>query len=127
MNRTRGLAVLLLSLTFAVGGLAGMALEEATGIDWFEFLDEDNDNAGDSARLMAGIDLTANQKSKIDEILDTQEDRLENYWEARMPEIRTIVAGSYTEIRALLTPEQQSVFDRRVKDLDGRIPEEFKD
>lgn len=127
MKRSRGLAVLLLSLTFVVGGLAGMALEEATGIDWFEFLDEDNEDEGDSLQLMAGIALTADQKSKVDEILDTQEDRLEDYWETRMPEIRNIVAGSYAEIRALLTPEQQSLFDRRVKDLDGRIPEEFRD
>ena len=126
MKRSRGLAVLLLSVTFVVGSLAGMAIEEATGIDWFEFLDDDaRDDA--APQLMAGIELTSEQREKIDDIADAQEDRLEDYWKARMPEIKTVVDSSYAEIRALLTPAQQTVFDRRVRELNGRIPEEFRD
>ena len=34
-------AALLLLLTFSVGALSGMAAEEAFGLDWFDFLDED--------------------------------------------------------------------------------------
>ena len=33
----------LLGLAIAGGGLAGMALEEALGIDWFEFLEREED------------------------------------------------------------------------------------
>ena len=126
MTRTRGVAVLLLALTFTVGALAGMAIEEATGIDWFEFLDRDQDGVED-AKLMAGIRLTPAQRSTIDEILDRQEDELEDYWETRMPDIRAILARSYAEIRIQLDPAQQQTFDRRVRELDGRIPKEFRD
>jgi len=126
VTRTRGVAVLLLALTFTVGALAGMAIEEATGIDWFEFLDRDQDGVED-AKLMAGIRLTPAQRSTIDEILDRQEDELEDYWETRMPDIRAILARSYAEIRIQLDPAQQQTFDRRVRELDGRIPKEFRD
>ena len=124
MKRGKGMAVLLLAVTFVVGGFSGMALEEATGIDWFEFLDDEND---DGTELMTGIDLTADQREKIDDIVDRQEDELEDYWEARMPEIRTVLDGTYGEIRALLDPSQQAQFDRRVANLGGRIPVEFRD
>ena len=126
MRKQRGIAILLLSLTFILGGLSGMALEEATGIDWFEFLDDDRDDAPES-RLMDGIALTSEQKVKVEAIVEAQEDKVEDYWEARMPEIRGILASSYAEIRLLLTPEQQAVFDKRVKALDGKVPEEFRD
>ena len=124
MKRGKGLAVALLAVTFAVGGLAGMALEEATGIDWFEFLDDEND---DGTELMTGITLTDEQRERIDDIIDRQEDELESYWEARMPEIRTVLDGTYGEIRALLDPSQHAEFDKRVASLGGRIPVEFRD
>lgn len=118
-------ATLLLIFTFVVGGLTGMALEEALGIDWFEFLDEDSYDAED--RLLAGLDLTRQQRSRAEDIFDRQEDHLEDYWESRLPEIREILRLSYAEIRAILTPEQQEAFDRRVRELGGRVPLEIRD
>jgi Spy/CpxP family protein refolding chaperone len=126
VKRAKGVAVLLLSLSFVIGGLSGMALEEAAGLDWFEFLDEESDDAGET-ELMTGMKLTPAQREKVDDILDRQEDQLEDYWEARMPEIRTVLAGTYGEIRALLDPAQQAQFDARVRELNGRIPIEFRD
>lgn len=125
--KTRGrlVAIVMLLVSFGVGALAGMAAEEAFGIDWFEFLDEDRDR-GDG-RLLEGLGLSRDQRKRAEGILERQEDRLEDYWEARLPEIRLILDQSYAEIRALLTPEQQARFDRRVRDLDGRIPEEIRD
>jgi Spy/CpxP family protein refolding chaperone len=127
MTRAGKTAALMLVLTFSVGALAGMALEEAVGIDWFEFLDEDSDDPGSSVELMAGIELSGDQRSKVHDIVERQEDELEDYWEGRIPEIQGILTKSYAEIRSLLTPEQQPVFDRRVRELDGRVPQEFRD
>ena len=124
-NRTKLVAALLLGLTFLVGGLTGMALEEALGIDWFEFLDEDHDT--DDDRLLTGLGLSPEQRNRAEEILDREEDRLEEYWESRLPEIQDILRQSYAEVRAILTPEQQVLFDRRIRELDGRIPEEIRD
>ena len=124
-RRPRIVAGLLLALTFAVGGLAGMALEEAMGLDWFEFLDADRDEEND--RLLGGLGLSREQRARAEEILERQEDRLETYWERRLPEIQALLELSYTEIRSVLTPEQQTVFDERVRELGGRVPEEIRD
>ena len=124
MKRAGRVAGLLLLATFAVGGLAGMAIEEAAGLDWFDSLDQDE---SEDVRLLEGLALTQDQREAIERILDRQEDALEDYWKARMPEIQGILAGSYGEIRALLTPEQQARFDTRVRGLGGRVPVEFRD
>lgn len=124
-QRAKAVAALLLALTFVVGGLTGMALEEALGIDWFEFLDEDSRAADD--RLLAGLDLTPEQRARAEEILDRQEDRLEDYWEHRLPEIQGMLRQTYGEVRQILTPGQQAAFDRRVRELGGRVPREIRD
>lgn len=121
MRRPRAVAALLLALTFATGGLAGMALEEAAGLDWFDFLDEDARRDG---RLLEGIGLTGPQREQVERILERQEDRLEEYWNARLPEMQAIAAGSYDEIRAVLTPEQRALFDRRVEAQGARAVQE---
>jgi Spy/CpxP family protein refolding chaperone len=124
VKRAGRVAGLLLLATFAVGGLAGMAIEEAAGLDWFDSLDQDE---SEDVRLLEGLALTQDQREAIERILDRQEDALEDYWKARMPEIQGILAGSYGEIRELLTPEQQARFDTRVRGLGGRVPVEFRD
>jgi Spy/CpxP family protein refolding chaperone len=124
VKRAGGVAVLLLLVTFGVGAMAGMAIEEAAGIDWFDFLDRDEQ---EDVRLLDGMSLTPDQRAAVEHILDRQEDSLEKYWEARMPEIQGILAGSYDEIRALLAPAQRERFDQRVRDLEGRVPVEFRD
>jgi hypothetical protein len=125
MNRRgRLVAALMLLLAFTVGALAGMAAEEGFGIDWFDFLEKERDEGG---HLLAGLGLNADQRRDAERILERQEDQLEEYWEARLPEIRQILDQGYGEIRSMLSPEQQDTFDRRIRDLDGRIPEEIKD
>ena len=78
-------------------------------------------------RLLAGLDLSSEQRDRAEEILQRQEDRLEAYWESRIPEIEGILHRSYAEIRAILTPAQQAAFDRRVRELGGRVPGEIQD
>ena len=119
-TRPRLLAVLLLATTFLVGGLAGMAAEEGLGIDWFDFLDEDFGEGDED--LLRGLQLTNEQRARIQAIGEAEEDRLEAYWEARLPEIRAIVDESYDEIRRELNPEQRAEFDRRVEARGARRP-----
>ena len=120
---TRFIAGLIVASAFAVGGLAGMAVEESLGLDWFDFLDEDEPE--DS--ILAGLDLSAEQRRQAETILERQEDRLENYWEGRLPELRAILRESNAELRQILTPEQQRVFDRSVRELGDRVPDEVRD
>lgn len=116
----RLVAVLLLGVSFVAGGLAGMVLEEALGLDWFEFLDEDVRRG--EGRLLADLRLSAEQQERVERILKRQEDRLESYWHQRLPEIRQITGEAHTEIRAILTPEQRATFDQRAAALGTRVP-----
>ena len=114
MRRRPGIvAAVMLLLSFVVGAMAGMVLEEALGLDWFDFLDEDA-RASDG-RMLADLDLTERQREQVEEILDQQQRRLEAYWERRLPEIRQVVAESYQQIRAVLTDEQRELFDTRIR------------
>lgn len=113
------IGALLLAATFVVGGLAGMAAEEALGLDWFDFLDEDAVPADE--RLFSGMSLTDAQRERIEDIRDRREDRLEAYWEGRLPDIQRIADESYNEMRQVLTPEQRPAFDRRVSGLRSRV------
>jgi Spy/CpxP family protein refolding chaperone len=115
----RTIGALLLAATFLVGGLAGMAAEEALGLDWFDFLDEDAVPADE--RLFAGMDLTEAQRERIEDIRERREERLEAYWESRLPDIQRIMDDTYGEMRQVLTPQQQPAFDRRVSGLRGRV------
>jgi Spy/CpxP family protein refolding chaperone len=123
-GRARIVALLLLLLAFSVGALGGMAVEEALGLDWFEFLDEDYQS---SDRVVAGLGLTKAQEERVERILDRQEDQLEDYWKSRLPEIHSMLQASYADIRAQLTPEQRTAFDKRVRKLEGRVPKEMHD
>ena len=67
------------------------------------------------------MQLSGEQRRRIAEIRERREDRLEAYWEGRLPDIRRIMGDSYGEMRAVLTPEQQPAFDRRVGEMRGRI------
>jgi Spy/CpxP family protein refolding chaperone len=127
MRRGPLVAAGMLLLTFTVGALAGMAAEEAFGLDWFDFFEEARRRDAEGDRLLAGLSLTVVQQARAEEILERQEDRLEDYWEARLPEIGGLTEQSQREIRALLTPTQQAVFDHRVRELDGRVPAELRE
>ncbi|HEU4556583.1 MAG TPA: hypothetical protein VFS20_01995 [Longimicrobium sp.] len=118
-HRARIVGALLLAATFLVGGMAGMVAEEALGLDWFDFLDEDA-TPGD-ARLFAGMELTGEQRRRIEVIRERREDHLEAYWESRLPDIQRIMGDSYGEMRGVLTPRQQAVFDERVREIRERI------
>lgn len=78
-------------LRIAVGGLAGMAAEEALGLDWFDFLDEDATPADEP--LFQGMGLSAAQKRQIEGIRERREERLEACWEGRLPDILRIMDG----------------------------------
>ncbi|WP_420126519.1 hypothetical protein [Longimicrobium sp.] len=121
-NRARAVGMLLLAATFSVGALGGMAVEEAMGLDWFDFLDEDAAPSED--RLFAGMELTEAQRERIEQIRERREDRLEAYWESRVPEIQLVVDQSYGEMRAVLPAERHAEFDRRVRQLRARMPAE---
>jgi len=121
----RGIAALVLAATFVLGLAGGAVVEElleetarparshTEEIDWE---DKAKDHDAEEA-LLAGLSLSAEQRAGVKRILERREDRLEVYWRRRLPEIQSLIDSTRAEIRTLLTPDQQAVYDRRLQQL----------
>jgi hypothetical protein len=128
MPRPRRIAVLLLAAAFVVGLAAGAVLEEVVddvSWPWAERADGRQPNSDDpwdddaEEAFLERLGLRPEQLQAIDRALDAREDRLERYWEGKLPELRGIIDSSRAEIRLLLSPEQQAAYDRWVTELTG--------
>lgn len=119
----RRTAVLVLLAVFLAGGAAGWMLEEVVEeIPWPDRHgegrtpdrpDEDEPFDDDAEEdLLESLGLSRAQLDSVDHLLDRREDRLEAYWQSRLPDLQALVDSSRQEIRALLTPEQRAAYDR---------------
>lgn len=119
----RRTAVLVLVAVFLVGGAAGWVAEEMADEVHWPFLQEDGGKPDDPDEdepfdddaeedLLESLGLSRAQLDSVDRLLDRREDRLEDYWKARLPDLQAIVDSSREEVRAVLTPEQRAGYDR---------------
>jgi uncharacterized membrane protein len=124
-SKTRRTAVLVLLAVFLVGGAAGWVLEEVVeDMDWPAFLadrhgqspDRSGDPTDDDAEedFLETLGLSREQMMEVDRLLDAREDRLEEYWRTRLPEIEAVVDSTRAGIRSLLTTDQRAAYDRWV-------------
>jgi hypothetical protein len=113
-------AILALTAVFAVGLAGGVVLEEVVDdVPWpFGARHEDRDRPDDpldddaEEAFFDSLGLPAERRAAIERALDAREDRLEQYWEGKVPELRALVDSSRAEIRVLLSPDQQAAYDR---------------
>ena len=113
-------AVLAILLIFGTGLAGGALLEDIVDeIDrpLFAADDRDDDHEPTEEKVLAGLDLTPEQRARIEQLFDAREDRLEDYWEARLPELESVIDSSRDEIRAILTPPQRAVYDSHLARL----------
>ena len=70
------------------------------------------------------MDLTQDQHAKIKAILDAQRPKVDTVMDAVLPRLRALSDSTFARIRAVLTPEQQTQFDRDrpVRDLAPGMP-----
>lgn len=61
------------------------------------------------------LDLTADQKAKIQPIIDQAKPQIEAIHREAMEKMRTVMENAGAQIRPLLTPEQQEKFDAMKK------------
>jgi hypothetical protein len=119
----RRTAVLLLLAVFLAGGLAGWLLEDVVDeIHWpgghgegsrIDRPDDDEPLDDDAEEdFLESLGLSRAQLDSVDLILDRREDRLEDYWRSRVPDLQALIDSSRQEIRALLTPGQGAAYDR---------------
>jgi hypothetical protein len=121
----RRTAVLVLLAVFLVGGATGWVAEELTeGIRWPGRHEHPRDTRSDrpdpdepfddddEEDMLETLGLSRAQDDSVDRLLDVREDRLEDYWKSRLPDLQAIVDSSRREIRAVLTLEQRTAYDR---------------
>ena len=65
--------------------------------------------------LSEKLDLTADQKAKVQPIIDQAKPQIEAIHQEAMEKMRTIMESTGAQIRPLLTPQQQEKFDAMKK------------
>lgn len=119
----RRTAVLLLLAVFLVGSAAGWLLEDVVDeVHWpgghgesstLDRPDHDKPLDDDAEEdFLETLGLSQAQLDSVDHLLERREDRLEDYWKSRLPDLQALVDSSHQQIRALLTPEQRAAYDR---------------
>src|SRR5690606_39687104 len=105
----RGVAVLALLVVFAAGvaaGVAGTRLLAAHATP-DAAAPPGRQALGPDARILDGMELTAQQWTAIETILMRHRAEAVRAWQDVAPRFREIVASARLEIRDVLTPEQQ--------------------
>ena len=113
-------ALIALLLVFAAGLAGGALLEDLVDeIDrpLFAAADHDDEDDFSEERLLRSLDLTGEQRSRVERAFAAREDRMETYWEGRLPELESMIDSSREDIRAILTPEQRAVYDSQLRRL----------
>jgi hypothetical protein len=80
---------------------------------------------GSRNRFYRKLDLTPEQRSQADVILDKSRQRLDQLFADFRPKVEDIRRSTHDEIRALLTPEQQIKFDRFNSKWEAKFWERF--
>ena len=105
-------------ITLAVAGLivlAGFAVVQAQS------------RQGGGARghrlqqLIAGLNLTPDQQAKVQPIIDQAEPKIAEIHREAVQKMRAVMASTISEIRPLLTPEQQKKLDENQRPRQGRM------
>ncbi len=79
------------------------------------------------AMLMSGITLSAEQQVRMDSITskyETQRQAIvadQSLGEGRRAKVRELMGKQQDEIKAILTPEQKTVFEKNVADMQARM------
>lgn len=62
-------------------------------------------------RFTDKLNLTPEQKAKVQPLFDQAKPQLQQIHEEAMQKARTVIEGTMSQVRAVLTPEQQAKFD----------------
>lgn len=118
-TRARMLGVGLLFLMFFAGALSGMAMTravEASPGPATTAAERDGAVAcrdgGKRTKIIDQLDLSAEQRARVDAILARRRGQTESFWDSAGPRLRVLMDSTRAEIRAVLTPEQRAEYDR---------------
>jgi Spy/CpxP family protein refolding chaperone len=117
-GRMRLIGFGLVVVTFLAGGLAGAAVDRVLTA---EVTRRDAPDAeARRTHVIDQVDMTADQRARIDAILERRSERMKAAWSEISPRLEAITDSARHEIMQVLTPAQQAEYERR---LDARIKE----
>lgn len=73
--------------------------------------------------LDSKLDLTDEQKSRVESIIESKHQQAKAIFEESRPKMEALKKSTDTEIRAILTPEQQAKFDKLAADREAKHKE----
>lgn len=118
LGRLRLQAIALLLVVFVIGLIAGLAVDRVV-LDRGHPPHRGGPPRGLPPDLSEGLDLSADQETRIRRILEESRPRTEAIMEEVLPRVRAVADSVRAEVRAVLNPEQQKVFDKRSPPLWG--------
>jgi Spy/CpxP family protein refolding chaperone len=118
-ERLRLAGVALLVVTFAVGGLAGAAVKSVfdgegsaqSAEQRDRRRDDDDRDRGRHGYPYEALGTTPEQQAAIEAALEGRRERLEALWAEYRPRMEAQMDSTRTEIRGILTAEQQARMD----------------
>jgi Spy/CpxP family protein refolding chaperone len=72
-------------------------------------------------QLTAGLNLTPDQQAKVQPIIDQAEPKIAEIHREATQKMRAVMASAASQIRPLLTPEQQKKLDENQRPRQGRM------
>jgi Spy/CpxP family protein refolding chaperone len=108
-------ALLLLAVTFAVGGLTGAALNQAVGAREApaEATAAEPPTEQPRRSIFDGLGLTEAQRAHVDAVLAERRHRLETLWREHEPRMHAVMEETNARINEVLTPDQVAELERR--------------
>ena len=111
---TRKLIALIAATAFTLGGFTYLQANEADGHGHKKF--KHGHHVGNPfEKISEELDLTAEQKAKVQPIVDQSKPQIEAIHREAMEKMRAIMESTGAQIRPLLTPQQQQKFDAMKK------------
>ncbi len=124
MTRTKGMALALYLLAMAAGAAAGVSVDR-----WMlreRLVSEWADPRAMRTKLADDLKMTADQRAKLDTILDARNMRFDELMAPMRPMLDSVTVSARQQIRDLLTPEQQTVYDQMQREREAQRQQEKK-
>ncbi len=124
MTRTKGMAVGLYLLAIAAGAAAGVTVDR-----WMlreRLVSEWADPRAMRTKLANDLKMSADQRTKLDTILDTRNMRFDELMAPMRQQLDSLTASARQQIRELLTPEQQTIYDQLQREREAQRQQEKK-
>lgn len=119
-GRTRLVGVGLLLAAFVAGALSGAAVDRVLSAEEPERVERerghDDDHDDRRSYVIDRVEMSEEQRSAIDAILEERTERMRAVWREAEPRLDAITDSARAEIMQVLTPEQRAKYERKLQE-----------